>query len=101
MSALYWILQMLSMHLPRAAVELKMRVNELDVTILDRNPNAPLDGPLRASPPSPLFPSVPPPVSSDASVLKLKNDLKFTKVCGCIMPFALTVFTFDLYLLPV
>jgi hypothetical protein len=59
---------MLSMHLPRGAVEIKMRVEGVDVSILDMDPEGP-------SPNQPQNTAL----IVEASVLKIKDDPAFAQ----------------------
>jgi hypothetical protein len=67
---------MLTMHLPRGAVEIKMQVEGVDVSILDQDPNSP-------SPNQPLAvaaaAAAPPPPPPSLPVVKLKDDPKYSK----------------------
>jgi hypothetical protein len=64
--------QMLSMHLPRAAVEIKMRVDGVDVSILDMDPESP-------SPNQPLAFQAQSGAAAQHPVLKIKDDPLFAK----------------------
>jgi hypothetical protein len=87
---------MLSMHLPRGAVEMKMRAEGADVSILDLDPEGP-------SPNQPATIETAISVSSaavpaaEAAVFKLKDDPQFAKVSDRIPLLALeTVLTISI-----
>jgi hypothetical protein len=71
---------MLSMHLPRGAVEMKMRAEGADVNILDLDPEGPSPNQPAKMEGAASFFSTALPASTHVKSLKLKDDPKFAKV---------------------